>query len=295
MGVVVTVPATSANLGPGFDCLGLALSLHNRVEASPAPRWEITVEGEGAGLLPEDESNLVVQAMAHLARAAGRSLPPLRLAQHNEIPVGSGLGSSAAAVVAGLLAADALLESRLPPARLLALATELEGHADNVAAALMGGLVLVAGDDVVPLPCAPLQAVVVLPAVTLSTRAARAALPAAVPLADAVFNVGKMGLLLHALAQGNQAQLARAMADRLHQPYRTPLIPGLESALAAAHAEGAAACLSGAGPSVIAFAATEQKLRRLAGVIGASFAAAGVASRHWLVSSNAAGATVQAT
>ena len=229
--------------------------------------------------------------MAHLARAAGRSLPPLRLAQHNEIPVGSGLGSSAAAVVAGLLAADALLESRLPPARLLALATELEGHADNVAAALMGGLVLVAGDDVVPLPCAPLQAVVVLPAVTLSTRAARAALPASVPLADAIFNVGKMGLLLHALAQGNQAQLASAMADRLHQPYRTPLIPGLESALAAAHAEerrpaerrrSVGHCLYRTGPPATG-RGNRRQLRR-----------AGVASRHWLVSSNVAGAILQA-
>ncbi len=295
MGVVVSVPATTANLGPGFDCLGLALSLHNRVEASPGPRWQITVEGEGAGLLPEDESNLVVQAMAHLARAAGRPLPPLRIAQHNAIPVGSGLGSSAAAVVAGLLAADALLESRLSPARLLALAAEMEGHADNAAAALYGGLALVAGDEVVQLPVAPLDAVAVLPAVALSTRAARAALPASVPLADAVFNVGKMGLLLHALAQGDAAQLARAMADRLHQPYRAPLIPGLAGALAAAQAEGAAACLSGAGPSVIAFAAAEQDRQRLAGVIAAAFAEAGVATRHWLVSSNPAGATARET
>lgn len=295
MGIVVSVPASTANLGPGFDCLGLALSLHNRVEASPAPRWEITVEGEGAGLLPDDESNLVVQAMAHVARTTGRSLSPLRIVQRNEIPVGSGLGSSAAAVLAGLLAANTMLETRLSPARLLALATEMEGHADNVAAALYGGLVLAAGDEVVQLPCVALHAVVVLPAVTLATRAARAALPDTVPLVDAVFNVGQMGLLLHALAQGNVAQLARAMADRLHQPYRAPLIPGLEDALAAAQAEGAAACLSGAGPSVIAFAAPQQERRKLADVIGAAFAAAGVASRCWLVSAHTAGATVQAS
>lgn len=292
MRVTVTVPATTANLGPAFDCLALALSLRNRVTISPARRWQVTVEGEGAGLLPEDESSLVVQAMAHLARAVDKPLPPLQLLQHNEIPVGSGLGSSAAAVLAGMLAADALLESHLPQPEILALATELEGHGDNVAAALYGGLVLVAGEEIVRLPCAPLAAVVVLPAVTLSTRAARAALPAAVPLADAVFNVGQTGLLLHALAQGDQAQLARAMADRLHQPYRAPLIPGLDNALAAARAAGGAACLSGAGPSLIAFAAPAQDREHLARVIGAAFAAAGAGSRSWTLSSDAVGATL---
>jgi homoserine kinase len=291
----ISVPATTANLGPGFDCLGLALSLRNRVEVSLARRWQVAVEGEGAGLLPEDESNLVVQAMMHLARAADRPLPPAQLVQHNEIPVGSGLGSSAAAVLAGLLAADALLESGLPRARLLALAAALEGHADNVAAALFGGLVLVAGGETVQLPCAALDAVVVLPAVALSTRAARAALPASVPLADAVFNLGQMGLLLHALAHGDRAQLGRAMADRLHQPYRTALIPGLEGALSAARAAGAAACLSGAGPAVIAFAASGQERHQLAQVIGEAFAAAGIASRFWLVSSEGAGAQLRLT
>lgn len=294
MRLAISVPATTANLGPGFDCLGLALSLRNRVEVSSSGRWEIIVEGEGAGLLPDDESNLVVQAMKHLARAVDIRLPPMRLVQHNEIPVGSGLGSSAAAVLAGLLAADALLESRLSRPRLLALATELEGHADNVAAALYGGLVLVAGDDAVQLPCAPLDAVVVLPAVTLSTRAARAALPPAVPFADAVFNVRQMGLLLHALAQGDHALLARATADRLHQPYRVLLIPGLNSALAAAQAEGAAACLSGAGPSLIAFAADERDREHLAQAISTAFASAGVASRFWMVTGETAGATVRA-
>jgi homoserine kinase len=286
----VSVPATTANLGPAFDCLGLALTLRNRVEITPARETRVVVEGEGAGLLPENEDNLVLLAMQHLARYAGQPLPPVHVLQQNAIPVGSGLGSSAAAVTAGLLAAGALLDTELPAPLLLALATELEGHADNVAAALYGGLVLVAGEEVLPLPVAPLRAVVVLPAVTLSTQAARAALPESVPRADAVFNLGQMGLLLQALAQGDHDLLARAMADRLHQPYRVPLIPGMAAALEAAHAAGAAACLSGAGPSLIAFASTGH--RELAEKMRAAFAAAGVASRYWTVSGDALGASL---
>lgn len=288
--VRVSVPATSANLGPGFDCLGLALSLRNRAVVSPAGRTQVIVHGEGAGLLPQNEENLVLQAMHHLARYAGKSLPPLQVDQENSIPVGSGLGSSAAAVVAGLLAANALLGAGLPPPLLLALATELEGHADNVAAALYGGLTLVAGDESISLPIAPLQAVVVLPAVALSTQAARVALPANVPHAAAVFNLGRLGLLLQGLAKGDYALLARAMADRLHEPYRIPLIPGMEAALAAARAAGAAACLSGAGPSLIAFAAAGHE--ELARAIRSAFATAGLDSRTWLLAGDSRGAEV---
>lgn len=288
--VRVSVPATSANLGPGFDCLGLALSLRNRAVVSPAGRTQVIVHGEGAGLLPQNEENLVLQAMHHLARYAGKPLPPLQVDQENSIPVGSGLGSSAAAVVAGLLAANALLGAGLPPPLLLALATELEGHADNVAAALYGGLTLVAGDESISLPIAPLQAVVVLPAVALSTQAARVALPANVPHAAAVFNLGRLGLLLQGLAKGDYALLARAMADRLHEPYRIPLIPGMEAALAAARAAGAAACLSGAGPSLIAFAPAGHE--ELARAIRSAFATAGLDSRTWLLSGDSRGAEV---
>ncbi|MDT8307638.1 MAG: homoserine kinase [Anaerolineae bacterium] len=288
MSLRISVPATTANLGPGFDCLGLALSLRNHVEVSRAGRTQVVVEGEGAGILPQGDENLVLRAMRHLATYAGRSLPPVRLVQHNDIPVGSGLGSSASAVIAGLLAGGALLDIELPPPLVLALAAELEGHADNAAAALYGGLVLVAGEDVVQLNVAPLRAVVVLPAVTLSTQAARAALPQRVPLADAVFNLGRMGLLLQALASGDVPALSRAMADRLHQPYRTPLIPGLDAALAAASAAGAAACLSGAGPSLIAFATSGHE--ELAAEMMAAFAHDGVASRNWTVRSDHQGA-----
>jgi homoserine kinase len=288
----ISVPATTANLGPGFDCLGLALSLRNRVEVSRASRLEVVVAGEGAGVLPAGDENLVLVAMRHLATYVGRTLPPVRLMQHNDIPAGSGLGSSASAIIAGLLAANTLLDAAVPDPRIIALAAELEGHADNAAAALYGGLVLVAGEDVVPLPVAPLQAVVVLPAITLSTQAARAALPPTVPLADAVFNLGRMGLLLQALAAGDVSLLARAMDDRLHQPYRMPLIPGLEGALEGARAAGAAACLSGAGPSVIAFTTLDHE--SLAAQMAAAFATAGVASRSWRVSSDVNGAEISA-
>jgi homoserine kinase len=208
-------------------------------------------------LLPENEDNLVLLAMQHLARYAGQPLPPVHVLQHNAIPVGSGLGSSAAAVTAGLLAAGALLDTELPAPLLLALATELEGHADNVAAALYGGLVLVAGEEVVPLPVAPLQAVVVLPAITLSTQAARAALPESVPRADAVFNLGQMGLLLQALAQGDHDPCWRGpWPTGCTSPTGCRSFRGWQAALEAAHAAGAAACLSGAGPSLIAFTST---------------------------------------
>lgn len=257
-GLRILAPASTANLGPAFDCLGLALDLWNETEVAIGDETRIEIEGEGAEALPRDESHLVIRAAralyAHLDEA-----PPAgwQLRARNRVPLNSGLGSSAAATATGLLAANRLSGARLALDELLTIGAAIEGHADNLAAALHGGLVLVnrAGEKVAAqsIEIPPLSCVVVLPEVQISTREARAALPQEVPLADAVANIGHSLALLEALRGSDISALAAAMQDRLHQPYRLPLIPGAQEALEAAQAAGGAAALSGAGPSLIAF------------------------------------------
>jgi homoserine kinase len=302
--VTVTVTATTANLGPGFDCLGLALQLYNRFSWRPLDNGlSVIVNGEGAGKIPTDESNLAVRAAERLFVEVGQRPSGLALVQENGIPVGSGLGSSATAVVGGLLGANGLLNNPLSREELLALAVEMEGHADNVAPALYGGLTLVVGGDglggathplgakrhIEKLPVVDLTAVIILPDFDLPTAEARAALPAQVPLADAIFNVSRMGLLVPALASGDYAKLTVAMQDRLHQPYRLPLIPGMAAAFTAVRQAGAAAvALSGAGPSLIAFAPDNHTAIGEAGQ--AAFAAVGLKSRVYKLGIDTRGA-----
>jgi homoserine kinase len=283
----VIVPATSANLGPGFDCIGLALGLYNRVEFREIEAGvEIEVSGEGAGEIPVDSTNLVLRSAEHLFRYIGRHPGGLEILQENGIPVGSGLGSSASAVLAGLLGANALLGQPLSRSEILRLAVEIEGHPDNVAPALYGGLVLTIEEDgryfIEPIPIPDMKVLVVLPDFDLPTAEARAALPKAVPMADAVFNIGRMGLLVRALAEGDYERLALAMVDRLHQPYREPLIPGMAEAFSAVREAGASAvALSGAGPSLIAFALDGHEA-----IVEAAkevFAKVGVRSRSWIL------------
>jgi homoserine kinase len=296
--ITVIVPATTANLGPGFDCLGLALNLYNEVTVTPtASGLEITIVGEGAGTISAGADNLVIRAAERLFHQVGRRPAGLRLHQQNNIPVGSGLGSSAAATLAGILAANALVDGRLSQDDILHLATELEGgHADNVAPALVGGLVLVnreKGDYLLePVPVPDLRLVIVLPEFDLPTAVARAALPDRVPLADAIFNAGRTGLLVRAFMQGDYAKMGVAMQDRLHQPYRLPLIPGLAAAFAAArHAGAAAVALSGAGPSLVAFAATGHE--QIAAAAVAAFGDAGLPARSWLLEPDRQGSLVR--
>jgi len=287
MQLTVTVPATSANLGPGFDCLGLALALYNTLEVSPREEGLlVTVEGEGQGLIAGDLSNMMVQAMQRLFTHAGHSLPGLHLRQINRIPIGSGLGSSAAATLAGLLAANRLLHEPLSPEQLLDMAVAIEGHPDNMAPALYGGLILANREGeqllVERLPVADMRVIVVLPHFALPTAEARAVLPPHVPFADAVFNLGRVGLLVRSLGEGNYEQLATAMHDRLHQPYRLSLIPGMQTAFEAARAAGArGVALSGAGPGVIAFAPTAHEI--IAAAMQHTFAKAGLESRSWIL------------
>ncbi len=285
--VTVTIPATTANLGSGFDCLGLALGLRNEVRLTAVPdNLHITIGGEGADKLPTDETNLVYRASERLFERVGKRPAGLHIHQHNNIPVGSGLGSSAAATLGGLTAANILVDGGLTGTELLQLATEMEGHPDNVVPAFYGGLTLVvmagARLHVEQITVPAMRVVIVLPDFDLPTAEARAALPAQVPLADAVFNIGRAGLVIRALERGDFGALALAMQDKLHQPYRVPLIPGLADASVAALEAGAAAvALSGAGPSLAAFAPEGHK--RIAQAAVKAFKLAGLNGRFWIL------------
>ena len=258
MRVRVRVPATSANLGPGFDALGLALGLYNEVVLEEADGVTVAVEGEGAVALSTGADNAVAQAARAAGEAAGRPLRGLRARCVNRIPLARGLGSSAAAWVAGLVGANALLGSPIGRDGLLALATRAEGHPDNVAAALLGGLAVSCADGdrvtAVAMPVSPeLRWIALVPEEESTTRAARAVLPDAVPRRDAVFNVQRVSLLLAALGAGRADLIAIAMQDRLHQPYRLRLFPWMERVMEAARGAGADGCaLSGAGSAVLA-------------------------------------------
>jgi homoserine kinase len=282
MRFTVRVPASSANLGPGFDALGLALGLWNELTVDTAGEpGQVVLDGAEASLL-DGRDNLALTAMRRLADETGRALPACALAIATEIPVARGLGSSAAALVAGLVAADILLGTALPAARLYSLAWQMEGHGDNVGAALYCGAVLAVPE--VPDPVQLLThcrldlcAVVFIPAETGLTRAARAALPPTVPHADAAFNVAAAGGLLLGLHTGDPLLIGAGMHDRLHEPYRARLFPHLEPLSAAARAAGAlGACLSGAGPSVLALtepdrvASVADAFRAAAAAIGAA-------------------------
>ncbi len=259
--VRVRVPATSANLGPGFDALGVALALHDVVDvrAVSTAGAVVDVVGEGAGRVPEGEDHLVVRAIREGLDHAGASQVGLHLTCTNAIPHGRGLGSSAAAVVAGLLVARGLVAEpeALDDAALLALATTMEGHPDNAAPALLGGVTVAWTDDAVRaarLPVHPdVLPVAIVPPHQLSTRRARGVLPAQVPHADAAFEAGRAALLVEALGRRPDL-LFPATEDRLHQEYRRAVMPESLALVGALRARGVAAVVSGAGPTVLALA-----------------------------------------
>ncbi len=262
--VTVRVPATTANLGPGFDCLGLALDIHNTVELSLAVETTVQITGEGQGQLPLGPNNLILQAADRLAEQTGPQVPGWHLRQHNEIPLARGLGSSSAAIVGGLIAANELVQGGLDRQQLLEIATEIEGHPDNVAPALFGGLTaccVEAGDVCCVRLDAPRELYIgmVIPRFEVITQQARAVLPDEVGFDDAVFNVSRAACTLAALVAGRWEVLSTVMQDRLHQPYRAPLIPGMEEVITAAEEAGAyGAALSGSGSTIVAFAADRQ-------------------------------------
>ncbi len=259
--VRVSVPATSANLGPGYDALGLALDLRDELEAEVRPDGlAIDVEGAGVDSVPRDEAHLVVRSLRAGLDALGETVPGLRLHCRNAVPHARGLGSSSAAIVGGLALARALVDGgdeRLDDDALFGLAARLEGHPDNVAPAVFGGFVISGKDDdgfwAVPSAVAPeLSAVVLVPPDGVETEVARGLLPDVVPHADAAANSGRTGLLVAALA-GRPDQLLRATHDLLHQRYRRPAMPASLDLVEALRADGVPAVVSGAGPTVLAF------------------------------------------
>ena len=277
----VTVPATSANLGPGFDALGLALDLHDVIEAHTVPAepggsLTVAVEGFGADDLPRDASHLVVQAMHVVFKLAGQEPPAIDLRCVNGIPHGRGLGSSAAAIVAGVLAARALVEGGpdlVDDEAVLAVAAGLEGHPDNVAPCLLGGLTLAwnpgerarairldVHPDVRPVLCVPDQ--------TLPTETARGLLPEVVPHADASRNAARAALLIEAL-RNRPDLLWDATEDHLHQNYRAEAMPETSALVARLRSSGLPAVVSGAGPSVLVLAGPSDTLAEVRDVVGA--------------------------
>lgn len=295
-GLVIRVPASTANLGPGFDCLSLALGLYNKLYVQVADRGlRLQIEGEGADTLPSDRSNLLYRAVAFGFQRIETALPGLSLRMVNCIPPRSGLGSSAAAVVAGLVAANALNADPFSKAELLELAWELEGHADNAAASLFGGFNIVnpAEDEMLHrnVPVERLQVAVALPQIDLPTSDMRKALPEMVPFADVIYGVANAALCVQALRDQDYRMLARCMKDRLHQPYRKARITGYDAVVDAARSRGAAAvALSGAGPSMVAFAPARHK--QIAAAMGDAFRAAGVAARTFVLPVDRAGVQV---
>lgn len=304
MTVRVRVPATSANLGPGYDSIGLALQIYNELTLSKAagPQSTVEITGEGAQSLPRDGSHLSLKAADLLFEKASLKPPAWRLRQHNRVPPASGLGSSAAAIVGGLWAANAFLPRPFSREQLLELAVMLEGHPDNVAPALYGGAVICCREGerwhtMRLIPSAGLQLQLALPALTLSTGEARRVLPEQLSRSDAVFNLGRAAALTAALLTGEEGPLGWATEDRLHQPYRCPLIPGAEAALAAARRAGAGgAALSGAGPAVIALCfehgAGGTRAERVAAALQGAFLDAGVDCRIISTSIDRHGATL---
>lgn len=295
--VRVLVPATTANLGPGFDCLGMALSLYQEISlAETDGGLDIQIEGEGAAELAHDQHNLIMRAAQRLFDRIGFQPRGLSLRSINRIPLMGGLGSSSAAIVGGLVAANALAGQPLSRAELLALAIEIEGHPDNVAPALLGGLVIIAADEHDPIvdrvDVPEMKVVAINPDLRVATETARRILPKTVSRSDAIFNAGRVALVTLALARGDLQLLGRAMDDRLHQPLRKFLINGYDDVVAAARAAGAAAiAISGSGPSMIAFAPDRHEA--VAQAMHAAFAANHIAARTWILNVDRDGARVE--
>ena len=286
--VVVDVPATTANLGPGFDCLGAALDLNNRFamrRIEGGERFELIIEGTEGSHLRGGPENLVYRAAQRVWKAAGLEPVALEARVRLAVPPARGLGSSATAIVAGLMGANALVGEPLSKEKLLELAIDIEGHPDNVVPSLLGGLCMTAKAAsqrwrVVRCEWTPsVKAVVAIPSIRLSTSEARRAMPKAIPVGDAVVNLGALTLLLQGLRTGNGDLISDGMHDRLHEPYRWRLIKGGDQVKQAAMDAGAWGCaISGAGPSVLALC-EEDKGPAVSRAMVKAWEAAGVASR----------------
>lgn len=270
MKVSVKVPATTANLGPGFDCMGMALPIYNTVTIEetvlPGTGIEINVISEDDKAdelslehIPLDENSIIYKAVELLYNSIGQTPSELKITIHTQIPVARGLGSSASVIVGGLLAANELLGRPADEAALLSIATEVEGHPDNVTPAIVGGLVITSSEEDGSIVYKKLDwpkewsITVCIPEYELATDISRSVLPKEVPMQDAVFNIKRMGMFVHAIHTKDSALMKLALKDKLHQPYRMKLVPGLEKITEnLKHEENVLGCvLSGAGPSIL--------------------------------------------
>lgn len=256
--ITVKVPATTANLGPGFDCLGLAVNLYNTIEIHDDVD-ELTIESyPGNEDIEKNDNNLIYKSFKKLYDYTGRNVPPVKIVQNINIPISRGLGSSAACIVGGLMAANKMLGIPVEKETILKLATEIEGHPDNVAPALLGGLVVSTNtDDGVKYIHYPISSgiklMAMIPDYTLSTNMARGVLPSVIDYKDAVFNIGRSSLLTASLITGDLKNLRYAVEDRLHQPYRLGLIPDGKKIYDAAYENGVDAIfISGSGSTLMA-------------------------------------------
>ena len=297
--IVVDVPSTTANIGPGFDCLGAALDLNNRFSMrrieGDSERFELIIEGNEGSHLRGGPNNLIYRAAQRVWKTAGVEPVAMEARVRLAVPPARGLGSSASAIVAGLVGANALVGEPLSKEKLLELAIEIEGHPDNVVPSLLGGLCLTAKTAskrwrvVRCLWVNSVKAVVAIPSIRLSTSEARRAMPKEIPISDAVENLGALTLLLQGLRTGSGELIADGMHDRLHEPYRWPLIKGGLDVRDAALNAGAWGCaISGAGPSVLALCSEEHGSAVSQAMVKA-WEAAGVASRAPLLSIQTAG------
>ena len=257
-GVRVKVPASTANLGPGFDTLGMALSLYSWVEMKESEQTRFHLYGDQMKGIPEDKTNLLYRVAQLVFDEAGVCMPEVEISMYSEIPLTRGLGSSASAIVGGMCAANALIGSPLSNNKIFDMATSLEGHPDNVGSSLFGGIITAVWDgahaDYIRIePHEELEVLVVIPEFQLSTTEARKVLPDHISRKDAVFNISRSSLLVAALSSGRFDLIGKAMSDRLHQPYRASLVPGMTSILEEAPNRGAlGVALSGAGPTLLA-------------------------------------------
>ncbi|OPX90452.1 MAG: Homoserine kinase [Pelotomaculum sp. PtaB.Bin104] len=291
----VQVPATTANLGPGFDCLGMALELHNVVEMTPASSGlTIEVSGEGAADLPRNGDNLVYQAAQRVFQQVGFIPAGLRLRLINQAPVARGLGTGTAAIVGGIIAANLLTGGRLSVKEIIALASSIGGWSPGIVPAVLGGIVvsLPADGEAKYLKIQPpqgLKSIVAVPEFLLPPNNLRDILPSQVPFQDAVFNVGRVALLVAALQQGNLSLLGTAMEDHLQQYYRALSVPVMKKVLAATKLAGArGVTVSGAGPAVVALA--ESNFELIARVMGDTFRQNGVKCRVMILKPSPVGA-----
>jgi len=292
----VVVPASSANVGCAFDCAAIALNLYLRASATPSKSVQVSYRGANADQIPRDASNLILKAMQSAAAAMHASLPSVQLDVQNDIPLGVGLGSSAAAIVAGILLGGKLCGTELSSADTLRLAAEIEGHPDNVAAAVHGGFVVAAmpepAESILAAKANVSQAldfIAVIPDVALPTEKARAVLPAQYSRRDVVANLQRTALLAANFFSGGELS-QELFRDALHQPYRSPLVPGIAECLAFRHAGLAGVFLSGAGSAVMAI--VRHSSREIGDALVGEFQRKGTAARSLELKADNSGAKV---